>query len=57
MKAFDDLKALVAACETDVLKTDAGNNAAAVRVRGKMQEIKAKVQEVREEALALKKKK
>jgi len=57
MKAFDDLKALVADCESDVLKADAGNKAAAVRFRAKMQSIKDMANEARKEALVLKKKK
>jgi len=55
MKAFETLKSLLQAAEVDVIKADGGNASAAVRVRAAMQKIKSVAQEVREEALVLKK--
>lgn len=52
MKQYDELKKLVDGIADDVNKTDAGNAAAARRVRKHMQEIKNKVQEIRVAALA-----
>jgi len=55
MKGFEKIKQLVADLQGDVDKATNGNKAACVRVRAKMQELKAFASEAREEALTLKK--
>ncbi len=47
MEEFDRLKKLVADVEVDVVKAEGGNQAASVRVRKVMQEIKKASQTVR----------
>ena len=47
MNAFEVIKQLLISATDDVTKADAGNKAAATRVRKVMQEVKVKAQEVR----------
>jgi len=51
MQEFEALKRLVQEAEDDVAKAEGGNKAAGTRVRKRMQEIKAAVQEVRKKIL------
>lgn len=53
MESYENLKALVAACEDDVAKAQGGNKAAGTRVRKAMQDIKAAAQAVRVEILEM----
>ncbi len=53
MESYENLKAMVAACEDDVAKARGGNKAAGTRVRKAMQEIKAAAQAVRVEILEM----
>ena len=52
MDSYEQLKALVAACEDDVAKCAGGNKAAGTRVRKAMQDIKNAAQEVRKAVLS-----
>ncbi len=54
MKAFDKIKALIAATETDVAKFDKGNKAAGTRVRAVLMEIKNLAHEGRKEVVEVK---
>jgi hypothetical protein len=47
MQEYENLKALVAECETDINKAEGGNKAAGTRVRKQMQRLKQAAQEVR----------
>jgi len=49
MLKFEKLKEIIAAAEDDVIKFEAGNNAAGTRVRKAMQDIKVLAQEIRKE--------
>ena len=51
MKAFEDMKALMASLDEDIAKAEGGNKAAGTRVRQAMQELKAMAQEVRNQIL------
>lgn len=53
MESFDQMKKLMLEAEADLQKAEGGNKAAGTRVRGLMQDIKNKAQEVREKILEL----
>lgn len=55
MKSFEDLKTLMASLEEDAQKTDKGNDAASVRLRNGMMEVKNLTSTVRKEAMELRK--
>lgn len=55
MKSFEDLKTLMASLEEDAQKTDKGNDAASVRLRNGMMEVKKLTSTVRKEAMELRK--
>ena len=56
MKNFDKIKEVVASAEADVVKFEAGNNAAGTRVRKAMQELKTLAQDIRTEVTEIKNK-
>jgi hypothetical protein len=56
MKSFEDLKTLLASLEDDAKKTEKGNDAASVRLRSGMMEVKKLASSIREEAMELRKK-
>lgn len=56
MKTFEQLKELIAKSQGDVDKANNGNKAACVRLRASIQEIKDVCNDVRAEALSIKKK-
>jgi len=51
VKAFEDMKALMASLDEDIAKAEGGNKAAGTRVRQAMQELKTMAQEVRNQIL------
>ncbi|MFH1615815.1 MAG: histone H1 [Planctomycetota bacterium] len=53
MQEYEELKALVAAIESDIAKAEGGNKAAGTRVRKEMQRIKQASQVVRNKVLEL----
>lgn len=55
MKHYEDLKNLIAAMETDVMKFANGNAAAGTRVRKALQDIKRAAQAMRVEVQSMKK--
>ncbi len=57
MKKFQELKSMIASIEADVEKFyDKGNSAAGTRIRGAMQDLKNKAQEIRLEVQDIKNK-
>lgn len=53
MQTYENLKALVAEVEGDLMKAEGGNKAAGTRVRKQMQAIKKASQDVRQAILEL----